>query len=257
MTSLRVVWLPEGNGAALFEADDILAIIPPWSGMSGFDGYARDNIGDGPVAWELQRDNVLYQRFRHAEDYWEMWNGELWATVQKSLLDKIEATLGRHSNYYAIDGGEWPPKAIVRIPVHNHVFVLTVGMCLRPQPNVEFYTESPQHLRRIELGAVLPEHWTDPQITGFCQYLSGQSNLPWTNYTWLGAGHTLPCDSWNNGLYEYALLKSTHNSIPSLTLPAQFGDPVNMLWFIPITATERMKAMNEGSESLDLAGERP
>jgi hypothetical protein len=27
--SLRVVWLPEGNGAALYEEDELLAIIPP------------------------------------------------------------------------------------------------------------------------------------------------------------------------------------------------------------------------------------
>ena len=44
---LRVVWLPEGNGAALYERDEILAIIPPWSGINGFYGYARDNIGEG------------------------------------------------------------------------------------------------------------------------------------------------------------------------------------------------------------------
>src|SRR5215470_7220780 len=44
---LRVVWLPEGNGAALYERDEILAVIPPWSGTNGFCGYARDNIGNG------------------------------------------------------------------------------------------------------------------------------------------------------------------------------------------------------------------
>src|SRR6516225_9688842 len=56
---LRVVWLPEGNGATLYERDEILAIIPPWSGANEFHGYARDNIGEGPLAWELGSDNVL------------------------------------------------------------------------------------------------------------------------------------------------------------------------------------------------------
>src|SRR5258708_717245 len=64
---LRVVWLPEGNGAALYERDEILAIIPPWSGTKGFHGYARDNIGHGPVAWELGSANVLFERFKQAQ----------------------------------------------------------------------------------------------------------------------------------------------------------------------------------------------
>jgi hypothetical protein len=33
---LHVVWLPEGNGAALYERDEVLAIIPPWSGTKAF-----------------------------------------------------------------------------------------------------------------------------------------------------------------------------------------------------------------------------
>src|SRR5262249_37105605 len=58
---MRVVWWQEGNGAALYERDEILAIIPPWSGNNGFYGYARGNIGDGPVAWELDPNNVLME----------------------------------------------------------------------------------------------------------------------------------------------------------------------------------------------------
>lgn len=37
---LSIVWLPEGNGVALFERGQALAVIPPWSGVNGFDGYA-------------------------------------------------------------------------------------------------------------------------------------------------------------------------------------------------------------------------
>ena len=48
--SLRVVWLPEGNGASLFEDNNLLALIPPWSRVKGFHGYARDCIGTGPLS---------------------------------------------------------------------------------------------------------------------------------------------------------------------------------------------------------------
>lgn len=35
---LRIVWFEEGDGAALFEGDEALAIIPGWSGQNGFHG---------------------------------------------------------------------------------------------------------------------------------------------------------------------------------------------------------------------------
>ncbi len=121
---LRVVWLPEGNGAALYERDEILAIIPPWSGIKGFYGYARDAIGDGPVAWELDRDNILIGRLEQAQSYWRKWDGnELWPSIQSSQMSQIEKFFdvyfprnsteaesaaevagGRHAKYYAIDG---------------------------------------------------------------------------------------------------------------------------------------------------------
>ena len=63
---LRVCWLPEGNGAALYDGSDLIAIIPPWSGQGGFHGYARDCVGQGPVAWELPEDATLRRRLDDA-----------------------------------------------------------------------------------------------------------------------------------------------------------------------------------------------
>ena len=80
---LRVVWLPEGNGAALYERDEILAMILPWSGTKGFHGYARDNIGLGPVAWELGPTNVLLEGSNKRQSYWQKWDDkEFWPSVQ-------------------------------------------------------------------------------------------------------------------------------------------------------------------------------
>jgi hypothetical protein len=114
--SLQLVWLPEGNGVALLEHDEILAIIPPWSGTKGFDGYSRDSVGQGPLAWEFELGNVLIQRIEDAQRYWRQWDeDDPWSGIQSSLLSTIESALGSHSHYYAIDGGEWPPKGLIRI----------------------------------------------------------------------------------------------------------------------------------------------
>ena len=248
---LHVVWLPEGNGVALYESNQILAIIPPWSGSGGFDGYASECIGDGPVAWELSPDNVLLQRFEEAQSYWDKWDdSDLWPSTQASLLSRLEATFGPHSNYYAIDGGNWPPKAIIRIPQKDCVILTTIGVSLRPQPCVEMSTETPEVLRRIELGAVLPAKWSDADIKKFAAYLSAQSTLPWTTYSWLGPGHTIPCDSWRNSNFEFALLMNAHPAIPQVSLGEQFGDPVSLLWFVPLTEAESQTAIDEGSEQV-------
>ena len=267
---LRVVWLPEGNGAALYERDEILAIIPPWSGIKGFYGYARDAIGDGPVAWELDPNNVLIERFKQAQSYWRQWDGnELWPSIQSAQLSRIEkvfdvyfprnsgeadpatdVTGGRHTKYYAIDGDKWPPKAMVRFEWKGRTVLVTVGVALRPQPNVEMATETPEQLRRIELGVVLPGNWSEEAVQGFERYISAQSGLPWDKYTWLGPGHTIRCDYWQNPDYTAALLQREHSGASQVALEKFLGDPVNLLWFVPISEEERQVAINQGSERL-------
>jgi len=248
---LRVVWLPEGNGAALYERDEIVAIIPPWSGTKGFHGYARDNIGQGPVAWELGPKNVLLERFKQAQSYWQKWEDrEFWPSVQSSQISQLEKVFGRHTKYYAIDEGKWPPKAMVRFTTEDCTVLVTVGVALRPQPNVEMATDTPGQLRRIELGAVLPGKWSEDAVQGFGRYVSGQSNLPWSKYTWLGPGHTLPCDSWQNPNHTMALLQREHSGAPRIGLEQLLGDPVNVLWFVPISEEERQVAIDQGGEHL-------
>jgi hypothetical protein len=267
---LRVVWLPEGNGAALYERDEILAVIPPWSGIRGFYGYARDAVGDGPVAWELDPKNVLIERFEQAESYWRKSHGnELWRAIQSSQMSRIEKAFdvyfpkdsreadagagvaGDHPDwYYAIDGGRWPPKALVRFTWQDRTVLVTIGVAMRPQPNVEMATETPEQLRRIELGAVLPGNWPAEAVFGFARYISGQADLPWTQYTWFGPGHTIGCDWWQNPDFTSALLQYEHAGAPRLALENFLGDPVNVLWFLPISAEERQVAVNDGSKQL-------
>ena len=248
---LRVVWLPEGNGAALYEREQLLAIIPPWSGPNDFHGYARDNIGQGPVAWELGPDNALIERFNQAQTFWRRWDDkEFWPSIQSSQISQLEKIFGHHTAYYAIDGGQWPPKAMARFAWKGRTVLVTVGVALRPQPNVEMATDTPDQLRRVELGVVLPGNWSEEAVQGFAKYLGGQSNLPWNDYTWLGPGHTLTCDAWQNPHHTIALLQQEHSGAPRIALERVLGDPVNVLWFVPVSEEERRVAIDQGSERL-------
>jgi hypothetical protein len=113
------------------------------------------------------------------------------------------------------------------------------------------HTDTWRALRRIELGVALPLHWPDDAIKHFAAYISGQSRLPWRAYTWLGPGHTIPCDSWRNPEFTAALLLRNHPALPTVDAGEQFGDPVSVLWFLPITDSERQLAMENGSAALE------
>lgn len=245
---LSVIWLPEGNAAALCSGEEMIAIIPPWSGHNGFSGFARDAIGEGPLAWPLTAENVLHDRFAAARGYWAAWDqGDVWADCQSSLLSSLETQLGAYSNYYSIDSGNWPPKAMVRVPLKHGVAYATVGVSLRPQPNVEMATEHPERLRRVEMGVLLPNNWSRDEETQFASYLSAQSNLPWGQYTWLGDGHTIPCDSWRNPLFPSAMIVDRHPAVKKISLGSQFEDPVELLWLLPLTEVETETAIQRGS----------
>lgn len=251
VSDLRVVWLPEGNGAALYEKDEIVAIIPPWSGVDGFYGFARDAIGNGPLAWELSPHNILFDRFDQAEAYWEEWSGDLcWRTMQSSISSRIEALLGTPSRTFVFDEGNWPPREVLLINRDDSIALVTVGVSARPMPNVDRHCEDPQNWRRIELGVLLPWDWTEDAVKDFVAYLAAQSQIPWSRYTWLGSGHTLDCDCWRNPDYPAALLAREHPVLGPLPLGTLFDDPVRVLWLLPISAREREIVKEHGSIEL-------
>ena len=75
---LRVVWFEEGNGAALIESlpgkdPVILAVIPPWSGLEGFHGYAHECAVESPLCWPMPDNPKLRQRIENAEQFWLAW----------------------------------------------------------------------------------------------------------------------------------------------------------------------------------------
>jgi len=46
------------------------------------------------------------------------------------------------------------------------------------------------------------------------------------------------------------VFRKTPPGAPAIRFPALHGDPVNLLWLVPITAAERVVAQRDGSETL-------
>jgi hypothetical protein len=254
---LEIIWLEEGDAAALLERGEILAIVPVWAGVEGFEGYARDCTAQGPLCWPLgdASTNVLFDRVARARQWWASWDQENpWRAVQDGNIEALERALGKHTNYDAIDGGNWPPKAMLRFKVDGGVAVATCGVGIRPQPTVEMTVEDPSGLRRIELGMAVDDATFAACGEGVTGYISGQTGLPWHRHTWLGEGHTIPCDAFAkspaDSSFNAILLTGCPRGAPAVALPSFRGDPVNLLWAVPITQPERDYAMAKGSAAL-------
>lgn len=249
---LSIVWFEECDGAALLYRNEILSILPGWAGDK-YPGYSRDCIKDSQYCLPLgTRDtNVLYKRIDDCKLFWQSWDADPWPSIQQNFPDSITSNIGNIEKYYAIDGGKWPPKAMVKVVKDNITFIFTLGVSILPQPKVEQYTEQPELYRRFEFAFAIESEWLSKNEKQILRYISAQTSLPWANLTFLAASHTIPCKEIKSiqRNFEFILL-SKPESAPQVNLPLMNGDMVNLLWIVPITAKERKYAEENGSEQL-------
>lgn len=253
---LEIVWLPEGDGVAVLENGEMLASIPPWGGSGDFSGYARDCVGKSQFCWGLEDPSVYNHRIAAAKEYWASWDQDPspWALCQDVFLAAYEKVLGPHACYFGIDRDEWPPRALIRVDHGDRVYLLTLGISLRPQPVAEMYVEDAAQHRRFEMAACFSSTVADELIMKLADYIAAQSDFPWRQFTFLAHGHTIGCDTFESDptLYEHSalLLVKDPAGAPRFELPTMNGDPVSLLWLVPITQSERELAQEEGSKGL-------
>jgi hypothetical protein len=157
----------------------------------------------------------------------------------------------------AIDGGNWPPRALVRYRGPGQFTLVTVGMSLRPQPTVELYTQDPSPCRRIELGLAIDASLVPDDAKRLASWLSAQAALPWQAHTWLGPGHTIGTGNpdvvpagRSGTRFTAFLLHPSPAGAPALALPPYRDDPVTLLWAVPVTDAERAVAQEDGSPAV-------
>jgi hypothetical protein len=127
-------------------------------------------------------------------------------------------------------------------------------MQLRPQPSVELHAEDPRPLRRIELALGLDRRLFDLAPERIMAWISAQAQHPWRRLSWLGHHHTVGCDAIPTGpsgtAFTGALLLRHAIGAPEVAFPPFRGDPVTLLWLVPITGDERGLADRGGREEL-------
>lgn len=264
-SDLRVVWFESGDGAALMQGEEFLSVIPPWSGAQigennlELNGYARDCIGVSPVCFELSNPAAINERIADADRYWSSWQTDdsPWLVEEPKLFDAYEKAFGTHSKYYAIDNGQWPPKAIVRFDCEDRIIFTTLGVSLCPQPQIELHFEHPRDFRRIELACSFANDVPESTLAAYLGYLSGQAAMPWQQLTFLASGHTITCDLFlkTEHLPDFSsIMLWNQNQLPGssqlVELPKVLGEDVNLLWTIPLFENERRLASEMGSAAI-------
>lgn len=139
---LKIVWFEEGNAAALLSEDEIICVIPGWSGYEGFHGYLKFVKGTTPCAWELtEAFPVIGERVERSKAFWDWFEFEpdYWKITQSMHMEALEKFYGKCENYYAIDGEEFPPRALVRGSRDGVIYGITAGVSLIPMPEVEMW----------------------------------------------------------------------------------------------------------------------
>jgi hypothetical protein len=248
--ALSVLWFEEGDGVALLENDELLAVIPGWADMArGMPGYARDAVGESPFAWSLDEAlEGLAPRVAKARAYWHWRQSEgSLASFQQFVMGHLDGRLGPAGRYWDISGDRLPLLGVSERPADSnreYTVLSTVGMSCQRMPTAELYETA----CRVEL-AVATRH--DPRAASrLCAWL-GQ--YPWRSVTWLGHGHTarwfqrpgtFPLGSGHQGV----IMLAEPPGLPDLSGFTFGGDAVRWLWLVPLSDIELRLVADQGHQ---------
>ena len=267
-SALYALWFEEGDGVAILENGQPVAVIAGWSDMDrGMPGYSRDVVSQTPFGWPLDEAmEGLAPRLERSRAYWR-WRQSAsgWDQFQQALLGHLRARVGPGGHYWDASAGQQPPAGVTERPPEPHrpyTILSTVGMSCQRMPVVEQVLDDPSGYARIELALAT----TRPSAQAARVFL-WLATYPWRAVTWFGPGHsvrwyhdpaTFPLGG-DEG-YGAVLLLDSPGSPPGQTLPGPQppdlsgftfgGDPVRWLWIVPISERERQLAKEYGSASL-------
>ncbi len=209
-----VIWDPAGHGALLSWRENLVAIIPPWSGQENVHGFSRDCAVENLVCQPFPAFETCQNWLAAAKDYWQPWiNDRHFAEYQQSYLARLQELHPQSIAYYAIDGGKFPPRAIAILQLdgtsgdsgvrndngfpgferwrnQKGTWLTTVGLGLCPQPTGNWTAILDQRQIRIELAMFFTEPLTDVDRDELLKQLGGLANIPWKRNTCFRPGDT-------------------------------------------------------------------
>ncbi|MBQ9695787.1 MAG: suppressor of fused domain protein [Oscillospiraceae bacterium] len=249
---LTIIWYPSGDGVGVFYGDTILCASPTTANAKTFPGFTRYVREKTPYGWPfLPNAESVEADVLDAVKFWGFMRREAtWQEVQQKHLEVLHAFFGQHEQYYAIDGGKFPPRALVQGRRDGAVYSITAGMSLLPMPKTEltYLEKTPQHCR-TELGFAAREHFFGlPEQ--MAPRISAAANAPWEMLSMLDHGHMIDIAD-IPGFPEMLLVDPRRTpGMECPEYPGFWGCRINLLWMVPVTAEEIAFAEKHGSAAL-------
>lgn len=252
---LSLVWFESGDGVALFEGRELLALIPPWGADRKFPGFARDSLRPSAFAAPFPEDDRLLRlEIERARDFWQTWETDPWPSLRGELASAYESVLGPALRTHDLDAGQWPPRLASEHRVDDAAVLVTAGMSTRPMSAAAEHVDRPAGVWRVELALAMDGSLAAGHEDKLAGYLNAASSLPWRRRTWFGAGHAIGCDTVPVGpsgeRFVAMLLTPTPPGVPPVQMPRVFGDRPLVLWMLPITDAERRLLQTASSAEL-------
>lgn len=117
-------------------------------------------------------------------------------------------------------------------------------------PQIEqYYNEAFGDFRRIEIGFAATAEQQDICMKMY-SYISGISALPWHEISFLGHGHTIPCDVIDGFSAVWLLNSRLLPEIAAPSYPDFMENKVNLLWVIPLKQREYEMIKELGTEEV-------
>ncbi|MGJ4715867.1 suppressor of fused domain protein [Leptospira interrogans] len=260
------IWTEEGDGVALFYKENLIAFLPPWSGIKGFHGYSIHAKVEALTAYPLGNSEfgIIPDRVNVSRDFWEARSKSgVWKEIQEKRLSFLESIFGKHDKYWSADGGKYPQLGIARFQSEKYPEILiysTIGMSAQNMPTVELFHKDYENFSRIELifavkigseGLERSESWVPHLIGELIRF-------PWNMAKWFGNGHTITMSRKDpEALYlDFTSILfrdlTSFSNTPDLTeLISENGKRVRFLTLLPLSEEEKEYAQKDGIQSFE------
>ncbi|MCQ2469758.1 MAG: suppressor of fused domain protein [Ruminococcus sp.] len=251
--NLSIVWFEQGTSAALLCGDELICVIPEWSGYKDFHGYSKYAVGTGRYAWEMKNAaDSLMLRVEKGRKLWHNF-GTIAASrkYMMSQLPEVLKFLSVHGNDFDISKNRFPTKAVVSGSRNNTCYCLTIGASLAAMPNIEMYVgEKYTDYQRTEFGFAAGSKFRQ-LLQPMAGVLGNYTEYPWNEYTFFAHGHTIPFSKLKG--FEAVLFVNPDmtDGIEKPVYPRfQDGTKVNLLWIVPLTKAEYDFAVEHDAETM-------
>lgn len=231
---LEIIWGEEGCLAGLYQSNELICVVPYWAG-NNFSGYSKysNNEKMGLYPLPLGEGNAMFPRLESAARFWEQDFSAVWDRYRQEYLDELKQKYGECVKYYAIDGGNFPPRGLAVFEKDEHQLAFTIGMGLFTQPAAELYHEDSHLHDHIELSfgfkADLPL-----EATQIYSQISSIAAIPWAYKTFLDHHHTIDLNITPG--YQNAVFISDKQAKVQNSAFLQ-RKQINLLWLMPISDT--------------------